>query len=311
MNIELDLPARIKRHKQFQSDLVSFIRSRALLFTDDLSHGEKVAVLTDGLDTWQALLAKHYPHTLPNDYTGILRKDEFVQIGFQSYPNALAPSICEQAISDFRRSEDRSCSYLLDCHSPATLAIFSAIDNFLSSHYSSFLIANNLNLLPWRMFYYQLQRDSVSLSNKWHYDLEVPKNCFFVMVYLNNAPCSGTMVYDHLSSTTISSAHGYISSPPDYRATGLDFYHSLDGVRPPMELASKAGSILAFFPSLCLHKGFFHSDGGDESPRHVLHLSFVLVPSAVEVPDKYCFEDLAAASLDLPKSRSFAPFIID
>jgi hypothetical protein len=311
MKLELAYPARIQNNKRFEADMISLLRSGPLHWTKDLSVGEQVGVIPSGLLRWNNLLLDHYPHSTNHDYASMFQHSHHARPGYFYHRKTINADICRESIPHLSKYDSRSYPYLMEEHAPSTVLLMQEIEAYLLSSFSAYLDSHSLRILPWRIFYYQLQEGSQTLSNKWHYDLEVPKNCFFVMVYLNDSPSSGTSIYDSVSSGNISATHGYISSPPDYRASDLSFYHFSPNIENPFSAVSETGSVLGFFPSMCLHKGFFTGhDAHSSTPRHVLHLSFVVISRNVEVSQEFCYDSLATAALSLPKGRSFAPFLV-
>ena len=313
-----DFPSRSRHHTNFTRDLGLLVsRRNRLQMAEGLSPKETVALLPNSYEEWHALLDKHYPSNVnpwleDNSIVCESHLGYFLYHRFLHAKSSIDPAVMskilpmlEQALEEehpfvFTESSDLTDLFWAQAHS-SLISIFQQTPGLVEKY----------SLLPWRFYYYDLGSSSKSQSNRWHYDLEIPDNTFFVMIYLNDAPGFGTGIYDYHSSKTISQAHGYISSPPNYRASSLEHYHQYDGVSNPLIVDAKQGDMIFFCPSRCLHRGFIPVNNVQYS-RKVLHITFSILPrDEVAYPsldpalDPYSLSDMSRV---MPIGRSFSPY---
>ena len=236
-------------------------------------------------------------------------KTNFLMNRYAHFHSNISHDLLNQSIQEFQYAENLESPFVVSSDaSAASDLLMQQLDASINQWFQNEVGDTDLLLFPYRYYYYDLKANSSSLSNKWHYDLEVPQYCFFVMLYLNDSPGFGTGVYPFPSSRAISEANGYISTPTGYRASSLDVYHPTLNIDAPNYIRPKAGDILAFSPSRCLHKGFVPLEPVDYS-RKVLHISYSMFSKSDSIADFDCESlDLSTLSKRIPVGRSFAPY---
>ena len=319
-NLLTDFPARARYHTRFTRGLGDLVRPSRIQMAKGLSPDERVAILPNSYDEWHDLIDKYYPsdvnpwsedNSIANESSlGYFLYNRFL-LAKSNVDTSLMSKILpmlEQALAEehpfvFTERSEHTDLFWEQAQS-SVMSIFEQSPEFTQKY----------TLFPWRFYYYDLGIASKSQSNRWHYDLEIPDNTFFVMIYLNDAPGFGTGIYDYHSSKIISQTHGYISTPPNYRASSLDYYHQYEGVCAPHTVDANKGDILFFCPSRCLHRGFIPTQHVNYS-RKVIHITFSVLPrSEVVYPsldpslDPYSLSDMSRV---MPVGRSFPPYWSD
>lgn len=279
-----------------------------LYTTEGISPGEKVAFVKNGYSLWQNTINNYYPCDVSLPWSNS-SSSSFLKNRFSHFASHIDPDLLRQGIFDFEDALSDESPFVLKSGAivPAD-NLLSELNDVINAWFESECQNSNLALFPYRTHYYDLDSNSLSQSNKWHYDLEVPRYCFFIMLYLNDSPGFGTGVYPYSSSKAISEEHGYISSPPIYRASSLDKYHAHLNIDEPYMVTPKPGDILAFSPSSCFHKGLIPSTSVDYS-RKVLHVSYCIYDKInIEFDCKYDSTDLQSLARVLPIGRSMSPY---
>ena len=316
-NLVIDFPSRVKYHTKYTRDLSTIVCPERLKFADGLSPNEKVAMLPNSYEDWHALLEKHYPSHV-NPWLEDVATSEKSRLGYFLYhrflhtSSSIDPALIAKILPKLEKSHEEEYPFVFSENSEIIDLFWDQLQSSLMSIFQETPgLAQNHSLFPWRFYYYDLGISSKTQSNRWHYDLEIPGNIFFVMIYLNDAPGFGTGLYGYHSSKAISKEHGYISSPPNYRTSSLDFYHQYDAVNEPLIVDAKQGDMIFFCPSRCLHRGFVPVNNVQYS-RKVLHITFSILPrDVVDYPsldpvlDPYSLADMSRV---MPIGRSFAPY---
>ncbi len=169
--------------------------------------------------------------------------------------------------------------------------------------------ATGNNHLIYRVYSMYTFPSSESLSTNVHYDVHTPLHIPYAMLYLteHSDDSGSTSVYSFHDSEYISSKHGYISSPVQYRAQNLleasNVFedHSILDIKPLFDFL-EAGSLITFYPSRQLHKGNFPSI----ATRQVLHFSFLPIPQNLTFDDalrlsRQCISAVDADDSSAPK----------
>lgn len=267
-------------------------------YSDVISPGEKIAfICSAGFNRWQDLLCKYYssPNSVkigqPLEAT-ISNQAHMHKKGWESANDFLSSGQCKQLSKYFESNSNDLIINLPKVTPQSTLpvhvsnllsSINTRVNNIMAEHFKP---RSNVKAVPWRVHFYRTGTSSSTLSNKWHYDFEVSRNCFFLIIYLNDAPGHGTLIYDYHTSKIISEEHGYISVPNAYRAKSLNFYKDLQGYVAPSMLTASTGKALLFSPSMCLHKGVIPLQELNEvvtTDRKILHMSFYLTDNKATI----------------------------
>ena len=288
----LDAQKRIDHHRLMSHELSKLLQVSAR-FTSGISKSpeEEVAIVLDGLREWRLILDKFY-HCLQllsltkllGDLHSSFNKGWLYHSSV--VPEQLCANICE-AIDSISSDVQHIYSQTFDAQLQSIKSLSECIQSV--SDYVQFIpasISASHEAHLWRAHIYEY--DNSSLSNRWHYDLEISDNIFFVMLFLEDSASSSTAVYDADISAAISASDGYIGSPVKYRSSSLECYSSREGYRKPSLITARAGSALVFMPSRCLHRGICFPTEGYYLPtgakRRVLHLSYLVTSEEYSLP---------------------------
>ena len=267
--------------------------------------------------TWRSVLGATYPIPLScsmmRGVTSVLRMSS--SSGKQHLSNALSHNECSQLSEFFEASSrhhgDNDAIISLQVNDIIQSSALDALQSAYQAVVQTFKGGwKNQNVSPilWRTHFYQTNSSTVSLSNKWHYDLEINDHIFFAMIFLNHANNFGISIYDNQSSCAISSVHGYVGAPANMRASNLHYYSTQPTYKEPTFYEAQAGDVIIFQPSRCLHKGIIPKalEKSFQS-RKVLHLSFMITPQD-SLPKNFTGCNVESSIINFTQSSALPPF---
>ncbi len=278
---------RMERRNRFSSDFDSAISNRKYIKT--LSNSKTVCV-DQGFLIWKSILEKHY-HRAPASQDWLqFRNSSIWRNGHNHYHSVLDSSqinllkncilegqaqLTEKNLQTKDNQPSTSIENLIQNDSKRN-AVIQTLSHSIGA-WQNYFLPKNFCLIPWRAFSYTTFPETYSVSQKWHYDMNIPDNVVYFMLNLSDydeSIKSGTAFLSAEQSANLSMHSDYISAPVDFRINDFNELSGVDthGINAAF-YPSTPGQLIAFQPGRALHKGVFNP----KDRRDNIHISTTIV----------------------------------